>query len=389
MGRSEGACQAEGRRSDWPHLCHISLAVTTPQVLPALCASLRVCEPACILISSSIRSRPDRAATALPRSQGAIRTAAALMFESDDSRWAAVLGRDTAADEQFVYGVLTTKIFCRPICKARLPRRGNVTFFSRSDDAAQAGFRACKRCKPDGSDAMPEEDAAKKIRQFLEQRPADDASAPTVSELAERLNISKWHLHRVFKKVTGLTPGEYFGRQTGNAAASPSDNSNSNSTSNSNSMKVEEIPLQQPMDEVISFPAAAVEQPGLATNSSIAAQPMQMFYSNMAEQQQMPMQVVNDQVFSMTWPMPQVRLQIQYSIRYSTGAYRLFVFRDRVVAFMHQGATDKELLYYLQSLYPIETFDRICLDDNDNIDLEFRQRLDAIHLLLDSPVGFG
>nr|CEG05666.1 unnamed protein product [Fusarium clavum] len=85
-------------------------------------------------------------------------------FDDDTSRWDAVTSRNTNADGLFVYAVRTTKIFCRPICKARLPRRANVSFFANGHEAQQAGFRACKRCKPEVAGAMPEEAAVRKIR---------------------------------------------------------------------------------------------------------------------------------------------------------------------------------------------------------------------------------
>src|SRR3954469_9188372 len=66
-----------------------------------------------------------------------------------DCAWTAVLARDRRADGQFVTGVLTTGIYCRPSCAARHPRRENVRFFATGPEAAAAGLRACLRCKPD------------------------------------------------------------------------------------------------------------------------------------------------------------------------------------------------------------------------------------------------
>ena len=65
-----------------------------------------------------------------------------------DRRWAAVAGRDPRFDGKFVYGVRTSGIYCRPVCPSRLPNRQNVTFYATCDEAEQAGFRACKRCRP-------------------------------------------------------------------------------------------------------------------------------------------------------------------------------------------------------------------------------------------------
>lgn len=72
-------------------------------------------------------------------------------FDDDDSRWTAVLARDRAADGQFWYGVRTTGVYCRPSCPSRPAKRENVGFFAAQDLARAAGFRPCKRCKPDAA----------------------------------------------------------------------------------------------------------------------------------------------------------------------------------------------------------------------------------------------
>ena len=79
--------------------------------------------------------------TITPTSVGAIR--------EPDGRWAAVVARDRDADGTFVYSVRTTGVYCRPSCGSRLPNRENVGFYATPADAERAGFRACKRCKPD------------------------------------------------------------------------------------------------------------------------------------------------------------------------------------------------------------------------------------------------
>ncbi|KAJ4329224.1 hypothetical protein N0V84_000350 [Fusarium piperis] len=135
------------------------------------------------------------------------------LFEDDESRWQAVVSRNTNADSFFVYAVRTTKIFCRPICKARLARRANVSFFANGLDAQEAGFRACKRCKPEVAGLMPEEAAVRKIRDFMQRRveKKDNAEARlSLSQMAKQTGLSKWHFHRVFKKCVGVTPTEYL-----------------------------------------------------------------------------------------------------------------------------------------------------------------------------------
>ncbi len=68
---------------------------------------------------------------------------------ADEIYWQALSNRDPAFDGQFITGVVTTGIYCRPVCPARTPKRENVRFFATAADAQSAGFRACKRCKPD------------------------------------------------------------------------------------------------------------------------------------------------------------------------------------------------------------------------------------------------
>ena len=70
-------------------------------------------------------------------------------WQSSESRWYALVDREREADGQFWYGVITTRIYCRPHCPSRLPRSGNVRFFNSQREARAAGLRPCKRCRPD------------------------------------------------------------------------------------------------------------------------------------------------------------------------------------------------------------------------------------------------
>jgi AraC family transcriptional regulator of adaptative response/methylated-DNA-[protein]-cysteine methyltransferase len=125
---------------------------------------------------------------------------------SGDDRWAAVVDRDPQADGQFFYSVRTTGVYCRPSCASRLARRENVGFHLTAADAAAAGFRACKRCKPD-EPTLAEQHAATvgSLCRAIENA----ETAPTLGELAELAGMSTFYLHRVFKAVTGLTPKAY------------------------------------------------------------------------------------------------------------------------------------------------------------------------------------
>jgi AraC family transcriptional regulator of adaptative response/methylated-DNA-[protein]-cysteine methyltransferase len=129
-----------------------------------------------------------------------------------DPRWASVVARSTAADGTFFYSVKTTGVYCRPSCAARHARPENVRFHSTRQDAENAGFRPCKRCKPD-EPSLTEQHAAMVTEacRLIESL----QSAPTLEELANHAGVSGFHLHRVFKAITGVTPREYAAAHRG------------------------------------------------------------------------------------------------------------------------------------------------------------------------------
>ena len=127
---------------------------------------------------------------------------------ADDARWSAVVARDAASDGKFVYCVKTTKIFCRPICKARLARRANVEFYDTPAEAQAAGYRACKRCQPLLPSYTPEADKVRAVCDLLDAL-SDDEPLPELGQLAAEVGLTKHHFHRLFKRETGLTPREY------------------------------------------------------------------------------------------------------------------------------------------------------------------------------------
>ena len=124
----------------------------------------------------------------------------------NDPRWASLIGRDTSADGKFCYSVKTTGVYCRPSCAARPARPENVQFHLTCEDAEKAGFRPCKRCKP--NQAGISEQTARKIAKAcrLIERSQD---APSLKQLADYVGMSTFHFHRTFKSITGLTPTEY------------------------------------------------------------------------------------------------------------------------------------------------------------------------------------
>ncbi|MDD2768596.1 MAG: bifunctional DNA-binding transcriptional regulator/O6-methylguanine-DNA methyltransferase Ada [Methylococcus sp.] len=120
--------------------------------------------------------------------------------------WAAVLARDPAADGQFYYSVKTTGVYCRPSCPSRKPNRHNVRFHASRVEAEEAGFRPCRRCKPDAP-ASGERQAAVVAAICRHIETADEPL--NLTELAARAAMSPFHFHRLFKSVTGLTPRAY------------------------------------------------------------------------------------------------------------------------------------------------------------------------------------
>ena len=127
-------------------------------------------------------------------------------FDRADTQWDAVVRRDPDADGAFWYSVRTTGVYCRPSCGARRPRRENVRFHVSRADAEQAGFRPCKRCRP------AEPSLADRYAVVVESacREIERADAPpTLDALAAQAGMSRFHFHRVFKAVTGLTPYAY------------------------------------------------------------------------------------------------------------------------------------------------------------------------------------
>ncbi len=138
----------------------------------------------------------------LPKSRKATKAA----YASDDAKWQAVLQKDPRADGCFHFAVKTTGIYCRPSCSAPPALRRNVVFFGSSDAAEQAGFRACKRCQPNGA-GLSEEYAATVAKACRAIEEAE--TPPTLGALAKSCGMSSFHFHRVFRSVIGLTPKGY------------------------------------------------------------------------------------------------------------------------------------------------------------------------------------
>ena len=128
----------------------------------------------------------------------------------NDPRWAAVVARNPAADGKFFYAVKTTGVYCRPSCASRRARPENVQFHATRAEAERAGFRPCKRCKPEQV-PLAERYAAIVVRvcRLIERA----ETMPSLTSLAAQAGLSAHHFHRVFKSATGLTPKGYAAAQ--------------------------------------------------------------------------------------------------------------------------------------------------------------------------------
>jgi AraC family transcriptional regulator, regulatory protein of adaptative response / methylated-DNA-[protein]-cysteine methyltransferase len=123
-----------------------------------------------------------------------------------DARWASVVARDPKADGTFYYSVEPTGRYCRPSCAARLARPEHVRFHVTDKDAERAGFRPCRRCKPDQPPLIEHHTA--KVAEAC--RLIEESEEPqSLEQLANHAGVSPYHFHRLFKTITGLTPRAY------------------------------------------------------------------------------------------------------------------------------------------------------------------------------------
>ena len=135
---------------------------------------------------------------------------------SPDAMWEAVRRRDPAYDGAFFVAVRTTGVYCRPSCASRPARRENVSFFPSAQAAERAGFRACKRCRPDRLGAPdPQVEAVKRAC----ERIASAEEAPSLADLAASAGFSPFHFHRVFKRIAGVTPKAFAAEMRARRAA--------------------------------------------------------------------------------------------------------------------------------------------------------------------------
>ena len=128
---------------------------------------------------------------------------------TDQEKWEAVVRGDETADGAFFYAVKSTGIFCRPSCRSKKPSPENVRYFDRAEDAVSAGFRPCKRCRPDLAVYRPDREVTERAKAAIRENLADKKQA---SEALSRLGLTRHRLDQIFRAREGVSPAEYLNK---------------------------------------------------------------------------------------------------------------------------------------------------------------------------------
>src|SRR5271169_4616352 len=130
---------------------------------------------------------------------------------SETDRLRAVFTRDRSQDGSFVYAVTSTGIYCRPSCASRKPKTDNLRFYAVPEAAEQAGFRACKRCRPQSAAAPDPQIAAvrRACTAILKHLDEGAEGPPRLEQIAAAAGMSPWHLQRTFTRLLGISPRSF------------------------------------------------------------------------------------------------------------------------------------------------------------------------------------
>ncbi len=126
---------------------------------------------------------------------------------TNEEKWKAVIKNNADSDGEFFYAVKTTRIFCRPSCKSKSPLKTNVVFFDNKLQAMDAGYRPCKRCRPDLLEFCPTEELTRKAKDVIDTHFADNEK---LTKHIKNLGVNKSYLNKLFLQSYGKTMAEYL-----------------------------------------------------------------------------------------------------------------------------------------------------------------------------------
>lgn len=125
---------------------------------------------------------------------------------TEDEMYRAVIENDESYDGIFFYAVKSTGIYCRPSCKSKAPKRDNVCFFRNAEEARNAGFRPCKRCRSDLLEYKPMKEIAEKVKKLIDEIFQDKID---FNDEIRQIGISQRRMVEIFKEEYGITPAHY------------------------------------------------------------------------------------------------------------------------------------------------------------------------------------
>jgi AraC family transcriptional regulator of adaptative response / methylphosphotriester-DNA alkyltransferase methyltransferase len=125
----------------------------------------------------------------------------------NEKEWCAVFTNNTAYDDLFFYGVSTTLIYCRPSCRSKTPLRKHVSIFVNQTDAISAGYRPCKRCRPDKTIVISSQ--VELVHQTVEYVNTHLSETLTLASIADKLFVSSTYLQKIFKGEMKESPSQY------------------------------------------------------------------------------------------------------------------------------------------------------------------------------------